>query len=37
MELKPQDLRASLPILGGYEYVVGFLGSMCKFFPYRMI
>ena len=23
MELKPQDLRASLPILGGYKYVVG--------------
>jgi len=35
MELMFQDLRALLPILGGYEYVEGFLDIVCKFFPYR--
>ena len=37
MELKSRDLSALLPILKGYEYVVGFLSMVCKFFPYRVI
>ena len=35
MELMFQDLKALLPVLGGYEYVEGSLDVVCKFFPYR--
>ena len=35
MKLMFRDLRALLPVLGGYEYVEGSFGMVCKFFPYR--
>ena len=34
MKLMFRDLRISLPIFGGYEYVEGSFDVVCKFFPY---
>ena len=33
MELMSRDLRALLPILGGYEHVEGSLDVVCKLLP----
>ena len=35
LELRLQDLSASLPIQGRYKRVVGSLGMVYKLFPYR--